>query len=658
MHSPDQDPRLWSDYPNQKGGAEKSDESDAGYARWDDDNGSAVRQPPEDFLQRLDADIESSGGELTPDADREGAIGATMFDLPNSEDGTLTVLLAKENLQRAPSQALVRIKSQDKRNYLGIVANGPFAEPDSLRGDSHMLVTVATRGGIYLPPYHGRIQVSILGEEQTDGTLKPPRLRPLPNSPVFALDDSESAAVLRSEGDISLGMVVGYDEVPVGIPSTLKSVLPRHTAVLGTTGSGKSTTISGFVQQAQAANMAVVLLDVEGEYTFLHEPTKDPQMLSALEDRGLEPRGIPEDDMTVYHLVGRETANPDHPNRQEFSLQFARLSPHTVIEILGLTQAQTERFLKAYDIAKEVMRDLDIFPKRGDGEQERLAVELDEFERGYPRLTLSIMMDVVGACLAKTDKSKADEEGNWEINPYNRQLSTEKAKKTLKSRISSMNVPGNTVSWRALIGRLARLNRLKVFDSPEESVKPINYKKLLQPGSVSIIDLSDSGMSELSNIVIADLLRGIQAEQDAAYDSFEKAKDADVSPPARVLTIIEEAHEFLSAERIDKMPILFEQVARVAKRGRKRGLGLVFVTQLPQHLPRQVFGLVNSYLLHKITDPQVVSNLKRTVSGIDDSLWRQVPGLAPGQAIAAFPHMTRPLLVAVDPSSAKLRLID
>ncbi len=106
------------------------------------------------------------------------------------------------------------------------------------------------------------------------------------------------------------------------------------------------------------------------------------------------------------------------------------------------------------------------------------------------------------------------------------------------------------------------------------------------------------------------------------------------------------------------MPILFQQLARIAKRGRKRWLGLVFVTQLPQHLPRQVFGLVNSYVLHKVTDPQVVSALQRTVSGIDENLWKRLPGLAPGQAIVSFPHMTRPLLVAIDPAPAKLRLID
>ncbi len=611
-----------------------------------------VLRPPADLLVRLDADVAASGGEVLPDEDRAGSIGATMFDLPNSEDNTVTVLLAQENLQASPSQALVRIKSQDRRSYLGIVTAGPFAEPDSLRGDSHMLVTVATRGGIYLPPYHGRVQVSILGEELADGTLSPPRLRPLPNSPVFALDDTESAAVLRADVDIRMGLVVGHRNVVVGVPSSQKAVLPRHTAVLGTTGGGKSTTIARLVQQAQQADMAVIVLDVEGEYTFLHEQTDDPRMLAGLEERGLKPAGLRTDKTRLYHLIRRETANPGHPNLRPFSLQFARLSPYAVIEILGLSDAQQERFLKAYDIAKAVLRELGIFPAKNDAEQQRLAMELDEFERGYPRLTLPLMMDVVGACLATLE--------GLPVTPYRAELQTEEAKRTLTQQIQTANVPKNVISWRALMGRLSRLNRIKVFDPPSGNNGPLVYKDLLAPGAVSIIDLSDSGASELNNIVIADLLRGLQDSQDDAYQAYEDAKrgGAPATPPTRVLLVIEEAHEFLSAERVEKMPILFQQVARIAKRGRKRWLGLVFVTQLPQHLPRQVFGLVNSYVLHKITDPQVSSTLQRAVSGIDESLWRRLSGLAPGQAIVSFPHMTRPLLVSIDPAPAKLRLVD
>lgn len=614
---------------------------------------------PDDLLARLGADVEAAGGELRPDPSTEGAIGATMFDLPSSEDDSVTVLLPYENLHCAPSQALLRIKSKgDGRSYLGIVVAGPYAEPDNLRGDAPILVTVATRGGIYLPPYHGRVQVAILGEENPDGTLSPPRLRSRPNSPVFALTDAESAAVLHAEGDLRLGLVVGKDNLPVGVPSDLKAVLPRHTAVLGTTGGGKSTTIARLVQQAQAAGMAVIVLDVEGEYAFLQEATTDQRMLSGLAQRGLQPGGIPAERMALYHLVGRETANPRHPGRREFSLQFARLSPHAVVEILELSDAQAARFFVAYDLAKALLRDLGIFPEAGNAEQERLIVELDEFERGYPRLTLGILMDVVAACLDKVQRVERPA-------PRSAVFRGEDGAQRLAQRIKEADFPGDPRSWKALIGRLARLQRLKVFDAEARDaagrpVQPMRYAALLQAGAVSVVDLSDAGASELSNIVIADLLRGVQEAQDDAYQAYERAKEdrPEAAPPTRTLVIIEEAHEFLSAERIEKMPTLFQQVARIAKRGRKRWLGLVFVTQLPQHLPRQVFGLVNSYILHKITDHQVVTALQRTVSGIDESLWKRLPGLAPGQAIVSFPHMTRPLLISIDPTPAKLRMID
>jgi uncharacterized protein len=79
---------------------------------------------------------------------------------------------------------------------------------------------------------------------------------------------------------------------------------------------------------------------------------------------------------------------------------------------------------------------------------------------------------------------------------------------------------------------------------------------------------------------------------------------------------------------------------------------------LPQHLPAQLLGLMNSFILHRVTDPGVVANLKRMVPGVDTGLWDRLPGLAPGQAIVAFPHLTRPLLASMDPAPGQLRLVD
>jgi len=82
-------------------------------------------------------------------------------------------------------------------------------------------------------------------------------------------------------------------------------------------------------------------------------------------------------------------------------------------------------------------------------------------------------------------------------------------------------------------------------------------------------------------------------------------------------------------------------------------LGFMFVTQLPQHLPDEILGLINNFILHKIADTLVVRPLKRTVGGLDDWLWDRLSYLAPGQAIVSLTSITRPLLVAINTTPCK-----
>jgi len=598
-----------------------------------------VRSVPDDMLEPLNDLWEEA------EEDRD-SIGRTMFDSSGSKDNTLTVLLPKDTLNKVPAQSLVRIESRsDERTYLGIVTAGPFAEPDGLRADAPAIVTTSVRGGIFMPRYHGRVQVEILGE-RVNGLVVPPRFRPLPNSPVFALTGPECAEVLRLGGEIRLGVVAGDASLSVDIPAHRKSVLPRHTGILGTTGGGKSTTVSRLIGQAQAQGYAVILLDTEGEYTQMNEPTEDPVMLAALKRRGESPAGVP--DTQIYHLVDKDTTNPDHPRIREFGLSFSTLSPYTVEEILDLTDAQKERFERAYDTTKVVMRDLGIFPRRASGrvmpDDDREALELNEFERGYPKMRLEHLLDIVQMThdiLAKEDPA--------DTRLQTKEFIAERDKVARRVK-EAAGKTSHVLSWRALLGALYRVRRLGVFDRSQ----PIAYSEILQPSVVSIFDLSDTDSPVLNNLVIADVLRGVQRHQDEAYKQAERS-DGELT---KALIIIEEAHEFLSDERISKMPNLYEQVARIAKRGRKRWLGLVFVTQLPQHLPRQVLGLINNFVLHKINDPTTTTRLRGSIAGIDEALWNRLAGLAPGQAIVSFSSMTRPLLIAIDPTPAKLRMID
>lgn len=607
------------------------------------DSGSGIKDVPAETFVSLEEDSEAAGGEWEMPAEFEGSIATTMFDTPTSKDGTVTTLLPQANIDELSSQALVRINSRgDERAYLGAVIEGPFAEPDGLRADSTPIVVTTIKGGLLTPKYHGRAQIALIGEQLEDGTIVPPRRRPKPNSPVFLLSADESANILNIRGDLRLGLAEGYDDLPVCIPPEKKSVLPRHLAVLGTTGGGKSTTISGIIAKLSDAGTSVILVDTEGEYCAVNEPTEDKRMLGALKNIGLEPGGI--DDTHVMHLVGRDTKNRAHPDVSEFTLSFEQLSPYIVQEILDLNDAQQERFFAAYDVAKIAMDRLNIWPRKGNTEDKRRLLDWDEFEEGYPKMTLDFLYDVV----RQIAMIKANED-----DPYFHDVQLRANQKALKDIIGQRkSIPGNKFSWFKVIGRLNTVRKLNIFDVPNTTT--LKYEDMLKPGRVNVIDLSDTESPQVRNLVISEMLRGIQLQQEANYQAAMAANTS----PTPTMVFIEEAHEFLSAQRIKKMETLFQQVARIARRGRKRWLGLGFITQLPQHLPDEVLGLVNNWVFHKIADEGVISRLRKSVGGIDDSLWRTLPALAPGQAVVSFTSMYRPMQIAVDPTPCKLLMVD
>ena len=328
-----------------------------------------------------------------------------------------------------------------------------------------------------------------------------------------------------------------------------------------------------------------------------------------------------------------------------FSLDFSAISPWTAIEILGLNDAQQGRFLAAYDIAKRLLSDLGIFPVKKDPKSEQEALDWDEMETGYPKMTLALMIDAVSACISYVRKSETN---YWVSELLYRNENS--AREKLKNIVESNEIEKVPSSWLKVASLLWRMNRLKIFDRKDAS--QLDVRPMLERGRITIIDLSDLDSPVLRNLAIAQILRQLQSEQERAYEEANTRQET----PTPVNLIIEEAHEFLSSGRIRQMPTLYEQVARIAKRGRKRWLGLTFVTQLPQNLPDEVMALINSWILHKIQDESVVGRLRRTIPAIDQSMWRSLASLQPGQAVVSLTHMRRPILTQIHPSTAKLRL--
>lgn len=634
--------------------------------------GNTVRPAPVSAGETLERDAEEGGGPFQEPPEYEGSIGRTTFDDRSSSDGTVTIILPPENIDDTPSQSLLKIISMpDRREYVASLTAGPFCEPDGMRADAPALIASVVHRAMAMPRHHGRAQATIIGERLAQ-SMVPARHRPKPNSPVHRVPDNEMARILNLTGDIRLGLAYGHDSVEVCIPSKEKSVLPRHTAMVGTTGGGKSTGVGRYVHGLQRAGNCVLLLDVEGEYTRLNEPTDNPHLVAALKERGLVPEGIP--NTHVYHLIGRDCANPHHPRVTPFSLRFSEISPYAFAEIMDLNQAQEDRVLKAYEVTKLLLRQLGIFPRKGhERDDNALVLEVDEFDRGWPQMTLEHLCYVVSGVINIAEGK--DEEpmlrapgfhGQWlkiasvlrgqfggqPAEDGDEDSDSGKHGRRGSSRGSGPKF-GNVQSWKVLSSRVTRIRKLGVFDPESSAGGPLSYNQMLQPGRVNIIDLSDLENTDVRNLAIAEILRGIEVFQRRRYEEAQGRGEKSLSTNV----IIEEAHEFLSAKRITKMPTLRDQLVKIAKRGRKRYLGLTFVTQSPNDLPDEVLGLVNNWIIYKIDDP-IIRRLRSFVPNADDSLWELVRGLGQGQAVTSFMHMKRPVITAMDPSPAMLRMTD
>jgi hypothetical protein len=603
--------------------------------------------PTRPIPETAEAELAASSYEGAAPWSPDDADGRTLFDTTQAEDGSVTVVFPQTKFERWRSQALLHITSrEDGRVYLAQVVRGPYAAPVGLPATTPALVITQVEGSLFTPPYHGWAAVDILGEVR-DGQTTVPLFRPRPNSAVKLLTAEETRAALKCDGDLRLGTAVGFENLPVGLRSDEKAHVPRHTLAVGTTGAGKSTFIAGWVEKLAASGFCVILIDVEGEYATMHRPADSPRILPALAARGLTPAGIKD----TFLLVPTHSpaSDPQHPRVRRFCLEFANISPYIAAELLGGNEAQTDRFLAAYDAAADLVTSLGLVADRDD--HAARVRELDDQETGYPDLKLAHVLDMAQAAASVVGKEEVEEKYLHAdgFRAHHGRLA-EKAAELVKK------LP-NVQSWRKTVRLSAALYRTGLFDrtgsGPDgKKIESLHYEKMVAPGRVLIFDLAGLESPAHRNLAISDLLRGVIEAQDRLY----AAAPADKKP--KTVVVIEEAHEFVSAERVSQMPAVFGQIQRIARRGRKRWLGLVFATQFPQHLPGELFTLCNNRVLMRLGDEPTLRKLQHSVGGVPENLWPRLKNLPTGQAIVSAHGIEPALIVSLDPGRCLLRMVD
>lgn len=166
-------------------------------------------------------------------------------------------------------------------------------------------------------------------------------------------------------------------------------------------------------------------------------------------------------------------------------------------------------------------------------------------------------------------------------------------------------------------------------------------------GQIAIIDLS-LVPSEIVHIVISVLARLIFE----SLQRYRRSHPNGLTLPT--VLVLEEAHTFIRRGYDDDGPassptqLCREVFERIAREGRKFGLGLVLSSQRPSELSPTVLAQCNTFLLHRMVNDADQNLVARLVPDNVGGLLRELPSLPSRQAVLLGWAAPIPVLVEVD----------
>jgi hypothetical protein len=163
-------------------------------------------------------------------------------------------------------------------------------------------------------------------------------------------------------------------------------------------------------------------------------------------------------------------------------------------------------------------------------------------------------------------------------------------------------------------------------------------------GCLSVIDLS-LVPTEVVHIVTSVIARMI-------FEALQRYRKINKIALPTVL-VMEEAHTFIKryrddVENYDAASVCCQVFERIAREGRKFGLGLVLSSQRPSELSATVLSQCNSFLLHRISNDQDQRLVHSLVPDNLKGLLRELPSLPSQNAILLGWASELPLLVKMN----------
>jgi DNA helicase HerA-like ATPase len=483
------------------------------------------------------------------------------------------------------------------------------------------------------------LRVQLVGEKGREGKFeRGVSQHPTINDTVHIVTE-EDLQEIYGPGDpvdfVAVGHLASAESIPALV--NINKLVTRHSAVVGTTGAGKSTTVAGLLaalsNSSRYPSARIVVFDIHGEYA------------KALADRS-----------TVFRV------SPDiSKGEKPLQIPFWALSFE---EFLKVT------FGDLKDEALSAVADAVVALKRQSlGKKKRDGVNIDRLTTDTPvpfcvhqlwfdfhRHEFCTVVPNPGAGTDEVEAAYVLGENGKPVQPGDAMSVTPPQYRTVKTtgpaaqRVQWGPDPIGMRQQLAVLASKLRDPQLAFLFTPgpwrvepdgtvEKDLDELLGDWIGSPRPITILDLSGIPPTILNDLVGA-LLRIL-------YDALFWARHIPEGGRERPLVVVlEEAHAYLGKEHAGPAAVA---VRRIAKEGRKYGVGMMVVSQRPSEIDPTILSQCGTIFAMRLTNDTDRGQVAGAASDNLKGLFDMLPILRTGEAIIVGEAVSLPIRTLIDP---------
>jgi len=229
---------------------------------------------------------------------------------------------------------------------------------------------------------------------------------------------------------------------------------------------------------------------------------------------------------------------------------------------------------------------------------------LDLVSKFYDKYDLQTLQDVLGMIYElKQNGKKKEKDGVY----------PSKHLKSISRKVSLATIG-------ALMRRIKRIQRMDIF-----GMEGTPLEEICAPNQLTVINLSETD-ERIEEIIVSILCRQI-------FNARKRHVREGEGLDTPLLLLMEEAHNFAPSSSEGQINTSRPILRKIAREGRKFGVGLCLISQRPNKLDADILSQCNTQVIMKIVNPADQDHIRQSVENVTEEIVNDLPSLNRGEAI-------------------------